>query len=74
LDLGFAHGAEAAPLSKLVIVGNQFSMHGDCTAIRFPSDQAARRRISHVEIGVNSSDCPRYVSGFDESMGRIAAE
>jgi len=71
IDLGAAWDADAAPVSDVVLAGNQFTMQGQCTAIGFPADEAARGRIRDVQIGVNSSTCPTYVSGFDERMGRM---
>lgn len=74
IDLGGEHGADAATVANVLITGNQFSMRGDCTAIAFPSDAAARGRIRGIEIGLNSATCPTYVSGFDERMGHVAID
>jgi hypothetical protein len=54
--------------TDLVIEGNQFSLLGRCTAIRFPDDPAVPARIRGVEVGVNSNRCPTYLAGFEADM------
>jgi hypothetical protein len=56
-----------------MIEGNLFSLLGNCTAIRFPSDREAQPSIQGIEIGMNSNRCPTYLAGFDDTMGRAAS-
>ena len=74
IDFGkLTRDSSPAP-SGFVIAGNQFSLRGDCTALRFPADAAVRSRIHGIEIGVNSSRCPTYLEGFAPEMGRSSPE
>jgi hypothetical protein len=73
IDFGAADGPAVA-LAELMIEGNQFSMRGACTAIRFPPASETRPPIRNVAIGENVTACPTYLSGFEEATGRAGPE
>jgi hypothetical protein len=52
----------------------QAALRCDCRRGGVPTDPAVRSRIREIEIGVNSTKCPTYCTGFQDSMGRILIE
>jgi hypothetical protein len=74
IDFGNLTRESSPAPSDLVIANNQFSLRGQCIAVRFPESAAVRSRIRGVEIGVNSNRCPKYLEGFSPEMSHPSVE